>query len=189
MLDSVLMFVMNELNGYLKSKSALTDDVVKLGPIVDDSGKYALDKNSISLSLINVEQEAITKQQLPKTTYSQGKMLTFAPELRVNLYVIFAARFDIYDQALKYMSHIMNFFQTRPLFTPDTYPELDTTLSRISLDLQSPNYDQLNQIWAFIGGKQLPSVYYKIRVVSLRDQESPNIGPPILTVNNEIHSK
>lgn len=189
MLDSALQFVVDELNSYLKASTGLTDDVVKLGAVVDDAGKYALAKESIVLTLINIEQETVTKQQLPHTTYAGGKSISHAPELRLNLFIMFAARFSMYDQALKYLSLTMKFFQRQAVFSPDRNPALDPSLRKIALDLQSPNYDQLNQIWAFIGGKHLPSVYYKIRVISLSDNEAPSIGPPVLVVNSDIHGK
>ncbi|GAA5216524.1 DUF4255 domain-containing protein [Corallincola platygyrae] len=188
MLDIALSFVTDELNSYLKAKTGITDDVVKLGQVIDDNGKYALSKESVALTLVNIEQETTTRQQLPESSFVQGQNVTLPPELRLNLYLMFVARFTLYDQALKYLSHIMNFFQTRPLFSSDDYPALDPKLARLSLDLQSPNYDQLNQIWAYLGGKHLPSALYKMRVVALRDQDAPDIGPPILAVNNDLTS-
>ncbi len=189
MLDAVLKFVVDELNSYLHAKTGLNDKIVVLGPVVDDAGKYALAKNTVSLTLTNIEQETAIKRQLPQATFSQGKTLSFAPELHLNLHIMLAARFVLYDQALKYLSHILNFLQANAVFTPDKYPALDENVVRLSVELQSLNYDQLNQVWAYIGGKHLPSVYYKIRMLSLQDKQTPRIGTPILNVNNDIHSK
>jgi hypothetical protein len=150
---------------------------------------YALSKNSVSLILTNIEQETSIKRQLPQAKFSQGKSLSFAPELQLNLHIMLAARFLLYDQALKYLSHILNFLQANAVFTPDNYPALDSDVLRLSLELQSLNYDQLNQIWAFMGEKHLPSVYYKVRMLSLQDKQTPSIASPILNVNNEIYSK
>ena len=188
MLDTALKFVNDELNSYLKAKTGLTEDMVKLGQVIDDNGKYAVAKESIALTLINLEQETATRQQLPESRYVDGKTVKLAPELRLNLYLMFVARFTVYDQALKYLSHIMNFFQSHQAFSADNSPALDSSIQRLSLDLQSPNYDQLNQIWAYLGGKHLPSVLYKMRVVTLQDQDTPGIGPPILNVDNKVHS-
>ena len=189
MLDSVLKFVVDELNSYLNAKTGLSEKVVILGPLVDDAGKYALAKNNVGLSLINIEQETAIKQQRPQTTFSHGKSLSFTPPLHLNLYLIVAARFELYDQALKYLSHIMNFIQANPMFTPDRYPALDQDITKLTLELESLNYDQLNQVWGFIGGKQLPSVFYKMRMLSLQDKQTPSIGSPVLKINNDIHSK
>lgn len=189
MLDSVLKFVVDELNSYLNAKTGIIEKVVMLGPLVDDVGKYTLAKNNVGLALINIEQETAIKQQRPQATFSHGKSLSFVAPLYLNLHIIIAARFDVYDQALKYLSHILNFMQANPAFTPDRYPALDEGITKLSLELQSLNYDQLNQVWGFIGAKQLPSVYYKIRMLSLQDKDTPSIGPPVLKINNDIQSK
>ena len=36
---------------------------------------------------------------------------------------------------------------------------------------------RLNQIWAFIGGKQLPSVVYRIGMVVLQDEAEAMVNP------------
>ncbi|MFT6270091.1 MAG: hypothetical protein ACJAVV_002919 [Alphaproteobacteria bacterium] len=189
MLDSALRFVVDELNSYLNAKTGLTDKIVVLGPLLDDAGKYAIAKNTVGLSLINIEQETAIKRQLPQASFAKGKTLSFAPELHLNLYVVIAARFELYDQALKYLSHIMNYFQSNTVFTPERTPALGEDIAKLSLELQSLNYDQLNQVWAFIGGKHLPSVYYKIRMLSLQDSHTPSVGQPVLTISNDLQTK
>lgn len=100
---------------------------------------------------------------------------------------MFAANFKLYDQALKYLSHIIVYFQAHRVFTPDQYPSLvnsdGNNIERLVVELQRLNYDQLNQIWAYIGGKQLPSVIYKIKLVSLQDPVPTTIKPPIQIIN------
>lgn len=188
MLDITLKFVADELNSYLKARTGITDDVVKLGQVVDDNGKYAFPKESIVLTLVNIEQETVSRQQLPESQYLDGKTVKLPPKLRLNLCVMLVARFTLYDQALKYLSHTMNFFQANAAFSADKHPALDASIERLSLDLQSLNYDQLNQIWAYLGGKHLPSVLYRMRVVSLQDAQV-EIGPPVLKVSSDLHSR
>ncbi|RDE24675.1 DUF4255 domain-containing protein [Motiliproteus coralliicola] len=187
MLDIALKFVVDELNAYLKARTGVTDDVVTLGQVIDDNGKYAFAKESLVLTLVNLEQETASRQQLPDSQYRDGKSIKLPPQLHLNLYLMFVARFSVYDQALKYLSHTLNFFQANAAFSADRHPALDPAVERLSLDLQSPSYDQLNQIWAYLGGKHLPSVLYKMRVISLQDMSS-EIGPPVLTVNSDLHS-
>ncbi|GGA83647.1 hypothetical protein GCM10011369_27080 [Neiella marina] len=188
MLDTALQFIADQSNDFLKAKTGVTDNIVKLGQVVDDNGKYAIGKESIALTLLNMEQEATARQQLPSNSFVNGKTVKLPPELRLNLYVMLVARFTEYDQALKYLSLLMTFFQSHSVFRAEQNPGLSQQISRISLDLQSLSYDQLNQIWAFLGGKHLPSVMYKIRLVSLHDQALATIGPPVLSVHSNINS-
>ena len=41
-------------------------------------------------------------------------------------------------------------------------------------------------MWTFIGGKQLPSIVYKVRLVTLQDSE-PTIAAPLTTIDVEAH--
>ena len=59
----------------------------------------------------------------------------------------------------------------------------------MTVELQSLGYEQLNQIWAFIGGKQLPSVIYKVRMIVLQDETPAGIQPPLTVINTQIHSQ
>ncbi len=188
MLDTILKFVVDELNSYLKAKTGVTDNVVKLGQVIDDNGKYALAKESVVMTLINLEQETVTCQQLPVSKFVDGQTILLPPELKLNLSVMFVARFSVYDQALKYLSHIMNFFQVQPAFSAESHPALEEPAERITLELQSLSYDQLNQVWAFMGGKHLPSVIYKMRGIRLQDHDAPEFAPPVLEVKTKINS-
>jgi hypothetical protein len=109
------------------------------------------------------------------------------PELKLNLYVLFAANFKKYEEALKYISYVLTYFQAHPAFTSVEYPALDPRIEKLTAELQSLSYEQLNQIWAFIGGKQLPSVIYKIRMVSIQSLAPRAIQPPVMEINTNLH--
>ena len=80
----------------------------------------------------------------------------------------------------------MTYFQSHGHFTSDTYPALDQRIGKLIVELQALNYEQINQLWAFIGGKQLPSIIYKLRMVVLQDQVQADVQPPIMIINNEL---
>ncbi len=183
MLDKVLAFFSSEINAYLRSRTGDVSDIVVLSAIVNEEGKYASDSDTVALNLINIEEDATFKEQLPDQVFKNGQHIVLEPRLKLNLFVMFAANFKLYDQALKYLSHIILYFQSHRVFTPDQYPVLGNNdgdnIERLVVELQRPDYDQLNQIWAYIGGKQLPSVIYKIKLVSIQDHTASEIRPPI----------
>ena len=183
MLDKVLAFFSSEINAYLRSRTGDVSDIVVLSAIVNEEGKYASDNDTVALNLINIEEDATFKEQLPDQVFKNGQHIVLEPRLKLNLFVMFAANFKLYDQALKYLSHIILYFQSHRVFTPDQYPVLGNNdgdnIERLVVELQRPDYDQLNQIWAYIGGKQLPSVIYKIKLVSIQDHTASEIRPPI----------
>lgn len=185
MLDIALQFLIDELNSYLPLQK--DPNVVRLGYLMDDTGKYAVEEGTICANLINIEEERILKSHLPEYTYVNGQQARLEPELKLNLYILFAARFKEYKEALKFISHLLTYFQARPAFTPAEYPALDPAIEKLTLELQSLSYEQLNQIWAFIGGKQLPSVLYKMRMVVIQDKRPVAIQSPILEINTNLH--
>ncbi|MFZ5842755.1 MAG: DUF4255 domain-containing protein [Pseudomonadota bacterium] len=182
MLDVTLKFLQQQLNAYLLVRTGSDFGAVEMCQPIDDTGKWAVKEDVLGLSLINIEEERILRSQLPESTYLNGQNILLQPPLRLNLHLLFLARFKQYDQALRQLSHVLTFFQSHLLFTPGQHPGLDPRIEKLTLELQSPNYEQLNQIWAFLGGKQLPSVLYRARMVLLQDAETAAILPPLTEI-------
>ncbi|MDJ0845489.1 DUF4255 domain-containing protein [Crocosphaera sp.] len=192
MLDIALKFLKDQLNTYLLTRTHSNSNSqeigqVKMSKLVDDEGKSAITLDNIGLSIINIEEERLFKSQVTEYAYTNGEHLVLEPELKINLYVILAANFKEYDEALKKISSVLMFFQSHSVFTPEQYPDLDPSIEKLVVELQSLNYEQLNQIWAFIGGKQIPSVIYKVRLVCLQDGTPTSIQSPLDRVDTNLH--
>lgn len=187
MLDVALNFLTAELNSYLVIRGALTgsDEVgkVEVGRLVDDAGKWAIKDDHVGATLVHFDEERILRGQLPETQVIGGRHVVLEPRLKLNLHVLFAAKFQKYDEALRSLSLILTFFQSHPTFTPDTHPGLDPRLERLTVELQSLGFDQLNQIWAFVGAKHLPSAIYKVRMVALQDVVPTAIREPVSQID------
>jgi hypothetical protein len=182
MIDQALQFLVSELNAFLLARTGLEFGKAELGRLVDDAGKWVAKENQVAVALLNVEEERALKTHTPHPSLVGGRQVMLAPELKLNLHVIFAANFQVYSQGLRQLSHVLTFFQAHPLFLQDEYPLLDAKLDRLAVDLMSLTYEQLNQVWAFIGGKQVPSVIYRVRMITLRDTEPHSIQPPVTTI-------
>jgi hypothetical protein len=189
MLDVALKFLSAELNDYLLARTGADFGKAELTRIVEDTGKWAVPENHIGITLVNLEEERITRGQMPEPTLINGRQVLREPALKVYAYVLFTTNFQKYDVSLKYLSLVLTFFQAHPVFTPDRSPGLDPRIQRMSADIQSTGFEQLNQMWAFIGGKQLPSALYKVRVVVLRDEEPLSVGPPILEISSVLSGR
>lgn len=162
---------------------------MEIGRLVDDTGKWAVKEDHVGAALVNVEEERTLRSQRPKTVFANGRQMVLEPALKLNLHVLFAASFQRYDHALHYLSHVLTFFQAHSSFTQDRYPDLDPRIERLTVELLSLGYEQLNQLWAFIGGKHLPSAVYRVRMVILQDLEPTVVQPPITSIEAEIHSR
>ncbi len=183
MLDVALTFLVDSFNSYLARRTGGDFGKAMGGRLVDDTGKWAVEVDHLGASLLSVEEERVMRSPLPESRLVNGRHVVLAPELRLNLHVLFAANFQKYDQALKYLSHVLTYFQAHSSFTRDDSPDLDPQIGKLVVELQSMTFEQLNQVWAFVGGKQLPSVVYKVRMVVLQDQEAAAVSAPITTLN------
>lgn len=186
MLDVALKFLAKELNAYLLVRNGSAFGEVVPGPVVDVNGKWTIPENQIGVTLVNLEEERSIKSQVPETTLVDGRHVVLQPPIHLNLHILFAANFKQYEEALRLLSCVLTFFQSHPVFTPVPYPGLDPRIEKLSAELQSLSYEQINQVWAFLGGKHLPSLVYKVRMVSLRDVEQA-VLPPVTQVEPVLH--
>ncbi|MCB9795335.1 MAG: DUF4255 domain-containing protein [Alphaproteobacteria bacterium] len=189
MLDLTLTFLRDVAKDYLKSHGDPALGQVTVTQLVKSTGQYGMAENSIGLSLLNVVEERIMREQVPQPRLRGGQHLTPPLPLRVNLYVIFAAHYQDYGQALRQLSLVLACFRSTPVFTPANHGALDPRLERLSLDLVSPSFEQLNQIWAFIGGKQLPSAIYRVRSLRIEDPGPRDMRPPVLDLQPVVEPK
>jgi hypothetical protein len=189
MIDLALKFITDELGTFLHSRIGPSAPDVKLTKMVDDTGKYAFGEETVAVTVINIEEDRTFKSQLPEYTLKDGQHIVTEPDIKINLYVMFAANFSQYNEALKCISYLLTFFQSHPAFTPGSFPALDARIERLTLELQSLGYDQINQVWTFLGAKHLPSLVYKMRLVIIKDEVSTAIQPPITIINANLNNK
>ncbi|MEX0928046.1 MAG: Pvc16 family protein, partial [Balneolales bacterium] len=95
MLHTSLRFLTHELNEHLKLRTGTTDsgdDKIFLTNVATENGVMIPD-NSLGLSLINIEEERIFKDQ--KGSRKNGRQVDrLNPEIKLNLYVLITAYFQ-----------------------------------------------------------------------------------------------
>ena len=189
MLDSTVKFLADEFNLYLSRRTGSSVVKVVPGGLADDTGKWAVAEGTIGLALVNVEEERTLRSQVSERVIRNGHQISRSPELKLNLNLIFAPRHKIYGQALSYLSYVLTYFQAHPVFTPHAYPGLDPRIEKLTVELLSYGPEQLNQLWAYIGTKYLPSVIYRVRMVVLQDDEPSEIDQPITSIETVLNIK
>ena len=188
MLDSALSFLANEVNAYLQR---LAVDVVKVVPggLANDTGTWAISDNTIGLAVVNVEEERTLRTQAPERVLVNGTHVALPAELKLNLVVVFAVRHAKYDHTLRYLSHVLRFFHAHPTFDPAEYPALDPSVGKLNVELLSYGPEQLNQLWAYIGTKYLPSAIYRVRMLVLRDTEPTAVGAALGEIDARVNTR
>jgi hypothetical protein len=174
MLLETFQFFKEELNKYLILKGVVSTETtrVELGNIArvydnETTGTSEPITNRAILSLVNVEEDRVSKQQ---ENYVKSTLSTRykSPPLFLNLYMLVAVNRNSYGQSLAWLSHILQFFQFQNVFTPITHPSLEESrILKLIVELHTLNFEQINHLWSTLGGKYLPSVLYKIRQITL----------------------
>ncbi len=190
MLDVAVAFLADEFNAYLQRRTgSLALGRAVPGALVNDAGKVAVAKGTVGVGLINIEEERVTRVQQPARVLVNGREIVLPPELRLNLTLMFVPNMATYDLSLRMLSHVLTFFQSCPSFSVDEHAALDSRIGQLLVELHSIGPETLNQVWACLGAKYMPSVLYRVRLVTLQDQEPEGIGAPITDVALDVHEK
>lgn len=189
MIDETLKFLADRLNEYLLiNLSSTTERRVVAGSVVraadGEADKNGDLKNKVIISLVNVEEDRIARQQENSVKTPTGVVYQ-NPPVYLNLYALIAVNHTEYITALNWLSLIVRFFQSRQVFTPGGYPDLDSRINKLMVDLYTLGFEQLNQLWSILGGKQLPSVLYKIRQVTIDEEATEQQGG--LIMETDVH--
>jgi hypothetical protein len=200
MIDTALKILREQVENHLtlvNSNVVNSDGFVVLSNVADEDGKWAIPSNKIGMSIINVEEERVMKDQVFEHRNSNGVYERYNPELKLNLYVLFCANFInagenyMYGEGLKQLSHVISFFQGKYVFTPDNTPGMDPKLRKLIVDIYSYSFEQQYNFWSILGAKYLPSVLYKVRLVSFQEKvlESQNLPIGEVEINtNDLNT-
>jgi hypothetical protein len=89
--------------------------------------------------------------------------------LNINLYVLFSAYFSAgnYSEALRFLSFVMGYLQQKNVFNRSNTPQLDSHIVKLVFEIENLSMERMNNVWATIGAKYMPSVLYKMRMLTI----------------------
>lgn len=186
MIENTLIFLRDQINSYLKLKLDIADDKIVIDNIITQGGN--LNAAELCLSLINVEEEKIHKSQLPYKIANNGEVNLVNPEIKLNLHILLTANFGTnnYEEALRFLSYIIVFFQGKQVFHHQNSPSLDEQIEKLIIELVTLSFEQQNHLWGFIGAKYIPSVLYKVKLLSIADQVTLQEVQAITEINTNL---
>lgn len=167
-----------EINRSLKRNLKITDDKVLLSSIVNQDGSVAVQgENKIILTLINVEKES-AKTNANQPVFSKTSPGYFST-LCLNLQVMFSAYFpgNSYPEGLQFLSLLISFMQEKPVFNRSNTPSLPAGIGKLSFEMETIGVEKLNNVWAMLGAKYMPSAIYKIRMLTFDGIEPKEYRP------------
>lgn len=188
MIGDVLLLLRDQLNAYLRSVlpdagGGATEERVQL---IDGekSDPVEFRANAITVLLVNIEQETSLRSADPYLRSAPGGDLRkLQPEIRLNLYVLFVARYKAYEQGLNQLAMVIRFFQTHRALDHDNTPTLSPQIDKLVLELVTLPLAEQNEIWSALRINYHPSVLFRVRMVVLRDAEgaaAPQIGQTVV---------
>ncbi len=177
MLYEVLVFLRNHLNAHLRTLSGGRPDETREDAVVFIDGEkmdpVTFKLGAVSVLLINMQEETTLRApDLYSRVAANGDRQAVQPEIRLNLYVLFVAHFKQYEDALRYLSLIIQHFQNHRVFTPRSAPELDDDIEQLIVELNTLSFAEQNEVWNALRTTYHPSVLYKVKMVVFRDGDA-----------------
>ena len=187
MINILLEDVNLKLSDYLGTNGnpllfkSVVEDIALSDKSVDGPGDVEL-TNSIIATLVSIEEEAVLKNNYPQrqvgSSFVSEKSAVF-----VNIYVLFSANYENYRTGLEVMGHVVNFFQARRTFS---FTSENENLKAV-FNLYNIGFENLNNLWTVLGGRYMPSVIYKARV--LKYQDAPPVSGPAIIELEEVENQ
>ncbi|HHT06419.1 MAG TPA: DUF4255 domain-containing protein [Hydrogenispora sp.] len=175
MIDKVMEVIRAEVNDFIgrKLEDTTIPDRVVLTSFVDDNGRVAIPTDAIGLSLLNIEEERTFKEAaMIRTAKAESSSSFVTPPISLNLQIMFTAYFKNYAESLKQLSFILGCLQTKPVFDRNNTPALvglDT--AKLIFELNTLPLEQQHYIWSMIGLRYLPSVIYRVRMLTIFERD------------------
>ena len=189
MIGDVLLLLWNRLNALLSAIAPAAD--VAEDPVQRIDGEQpdpiVFRLNALTVLLVNIEQEA-TQSTLDAQVRTQpdGSLRPLLPEVRLNLYVLFAARFKAYEHGLNQLGLVIRFFQQHGAMDHDNTPGLNPLIDKLVLELVTLPISERNEIWSALRMGYLPSVLFWARMLAFRDADGAAV-PQISTA--QVHAR
>lgn len=202
MIRTALKFIKKELEDYIVEREQDTanynlDNVVDLRSIVSPNGTINLEEAmNITIMLVGIE-EVRREGKRPFYIPAESKeFLKLNPPIELELLIVFAAHKEDYETALRDLSNIVSFFQANSVFDEQKYPSLNATatepdrkpwrlIERLSFKICNLSFEQQNNLWAMLGCKYLPSVIYKMNLLTVFETKAKEKVPAIDELNLE----
>ncbi len=180
-IDQALIFLRDTLNAYLTTPApgqaaSAEEAVVFLDG--DKTDPISFRVGAVTVLLINVEQEPILRAANPyQRVGADGTAYQVRPDIRLNLSVMFVARFKQYEQALAALSRTLTFFQSHPVLDARTAPSLPVNIPQLTMELLTVPLNEQNDLWNALRAAFQPSLLYRVRMLVFQDQQAAVTGP------------
>ncbi len=164
MINNVMSVISDKINETLNNRFSQTRDLViptSLNDIEDESNTDL--ENKLLLTIANIEQERMSSRQNPRG---------YNKPINLYLHLLLSSNFQQsnYEEGLQLLSAAIGFFQYAAVFNHENTPNLADNVEKLVFEMINLNVQELSQLWGVHGGKYLPSVLYRVRMVTIMEE-------------------
>jgi hypothetical protein len=182
MIQAALGYLAFSLNQYLRRSHGSSEDLVALSQLVGLDGAPSMRvEGKLVLSLVNVERDTVPLSRKDGVANLAAVSPAASKTLFLNLHVLLAASCGSgnYGDFLRYLSNAIGYFQRHFLFDRENAPDLDPRLERLVVEPENLTISELSNLWGILGGKYLPSILYRVRMVAFSGDDLAGLHPAI----------
>ncbi len=197
MIEETLTVLADQLNRYVR-QDEMTEIVETRNVAVLSSDDFGTANGKVFLTLVNLAEETVLRNGPDYRITSDNRVRYQNWPVHLNLFLLFSCPGNSSDQetyqtSLGRLSRVVEFFQANrdiifsQIALPDSLSDRTDLLDMcISMDLHTLNFEQINDLWGSLGGRQFPFVMYKARLVRLEMQRPKGEGRAIVDISQEL---
>lgn len=183
MITQALTYISSKINSAFFTPAGIPRVILGNIATLSDAG---ITESNVLLSLVNIEEEVLRRN--PENYIKRNTSVIYRnPPMHFNITIVFGAFLrnenDLgtnYEGSISKIQTVIGFFQRQNVFEHTTFPDLPVGIEKLNFELINLNLEQLHHLWSMLGGKYIPSVVYKMRMVAIDEAfESPAV--PLIT--------
>jgi len=181
----MLKQTLKAIQSYLLEKMRSSTEYQLNDVYLDTIQKDVAQKEGLCITLLRIEEETSRKQQSPfryAVDGQDGKKKVVSknvnPDVCLNLYVLISSHAQDYGTSLAQISDVIYWMNNI------NYEDASNEISAngLQVELQSLTAEQHNGMWQTLGGKMVPSVVYRVRMVTISAAESKEEVVPVKNI-------
>lgn len=203
MIGNAMILLREDLSAYMIAQGDPANVVIEnIGLFETDNGSNLDD--SVVITVVNIEEESTLKNGSTYKRWPDGMARYENRPVYLNLYVLFTANFpggvppnNNYIQSLQRLARVIEFFQGKNVFTPATssvpLPAVLSDLSKpevanlkLTAEIYTLTFEQINHLWGSLGGRQIPFVMYKVRLIMITEGSIRKEVPLIQEIETKL---
>ncbi|MCG8574696.1 MAG: DUF4255 domain-containing protein [Flavobacteriales bacterium] len=187
MIDTVLQFTANSLDQFVRNQFGLNESKVLINNLIEADGSVPKpNQNKLVISMINIAQETNRQFYVRNQRLSDGSFSNVRRPERYNIDLLVSSSFDDYTETLKFLNSGIQFFQINPVVNSSSYSNLPEGIDRLEFEVEKISYFEMHNLWSAMGAKYVPSVIYKMRLITIESENTQGFVAPVTNQSNPV---